>query len=68
LFLPYPPLSDYMQVMEQTSTPKTPVCIAVAPDLLARLDDAAAEMERSRSWAASKAIAEYLARRQEASR
>lgn len=46
--------------MSQSS--KIPVCITVAPDRLARLDQVAAELDRSRSWLAGYAIEEFLSR------
>ena len=53
---------DYTNDMEQTSTSKLPVCIALAADQLAALDQAAAEQDRSRSYVAGLAIRQYLAR------
>jgi predicted transcriptional regulator len=48
---------------ESTSPSKQrPVTLSFPPHLIARLDDAAAEAERSRSWIAAKAIREYLDR------
>jgi predicted transcriptional regulator len=51
-----------MMVMEQIDAAKVPVCISVARDQLARLDAAAAAIERPRSWVCAKAIEQYLAR------
>ena len=41
---------------------KIPVCITVAPEQLARLDQAAADLDRSRSWVTGRAIEEFLSR------
>jgi hypothetical protein len=40
---------------------KVPVCISVHPEQLARLDQIAADLDRSRSWVASRALDAFLA-------
>jgi hypothetical protein len=51
-----------MTGMEPATPKKLPVCIAIAPDRLARLDRIAAEQERPRSWIVGRAVDEYLGR------
>jgi hypothetical protein len=65
--LEYPPLSSYMTGMEPTAPKKLPVCVAIAPDQLARLDRIAAEKDRPRSWIVGRAVDEYLGRAEAAS-
>ncbi len=45
--------------MSQSHT-KVQVCISLAPDQIARLDQYAAELDRSRSWVAGRAIEAFI--------
>jgi hypothetical protein len=44
-----------------SGTQKVPVTITIPPDQLARLDQIAADLDRSRSWVASRALGAFLA-------
>lgn len=57
--LEYTVLSKHIEGMSQS--PKVPVCIGLAPDLLSRLDGVAASASVTRSWLVSRVLEGWLA-------